>query len=289
MRSYSRDTRYTMKLAIIADVHGNLAALDRVLEDLDAWGPDEVVVAGDVVNRGPQPAQCMQRLAEHMSDGHWHFLQGNHEQFVLLEGEGRNNRPNWEREVCGHSRWTYHQLGDAVRDLEAWPLQVDLVGPGGEPLRFVHASMRGTRHGLYAQMTDEQLHESVAPAPALLGVGHTHIPFIKQLGGTLIVNGGAVGLPFDRDTRAAYARLEYRAGRWHAEVVRLEYDLLATERAFEEGGYLAGGGPMVPLVLDELRNARPRLRAWHDHFEARVAAGEMTVEESVSMQLAAGE
>jgi putative phosphoesterase len=271
-----------MKIAVIADIHSNLAALDAVLAEVDAWGPGQVLVAGDVVNRGPQPVECLERILARQRDHGWHVLRGNHEDFVLWTLHPPADELPWQKEVVRFSVWTREQLGDRVTAIAGWPDHVELDGPDGQKVRSVHASMVHNRHGLYAHMSDDELYASMTPAPAVLCVGHTHVPFIRRIEQTLLLNAGAVGLPFDRDPRAAWAKLEYVQGAWHAEVLRVEYDRALTEEAVFSSGFADQGGPMVPLILDELRHARPRLRQWHDEFEPLVAQGAMTVEESVT-------
>lgn len=275
-----------MKIAVLADIHANLVALETVLADIDTWAPDAVMVAGDVINRGPQPVECLERVLERINRDGWKVLRGNHEDFVLTERNPPPDRAAWENEVFRHSTWTSERLGALASAIEAWPDQAEVEAPDGQEVRSVHASMVHNRHGLYEHMSDEDLLASIHPSPAVLAVGHTHVPFVRWLNGTLVVNVGAVGLPFDRDPRASYARLVHEEGGWQASIVRLDYDRAVTETAFHTSRYLADGGPMVTLILDELRHARPRLRHWHDRYEKHVAEGKLTVEESVRKQLA---
>lgn len=274
-----------MRIAVLADIHANLAALEEVIRDVDRWAPDRVVVAGDVVNRGPQPRACLERVLERAERDHWLLVRGNHEDFVLREGRGPRDDPGWLQAVYRHTRWTYEQLGDLAEVARAWPDHITVAGTAPREVRCTHASMLSNRHGLYPEMRDDELAELMAPAPALLAVGHTHVPFVRRVNGTLLVNAGAVGLPFDRDPRAAYARITREDDTWAARVVRLDYDRAATEAAYAVSGYAADGGPMVRLIRDELRRARPWLSRWHRSCEAQVAAGEMSVDESVDALL----
>ena len=72
-----------MKLALVADVHANLPALQTVLADVDRWRPDLVVVLGDMINRGPHPRQCYDLIRARAASPAWHLLAGNHEDYVL--------------------------------------------------------------------------------------------------------------------------------------------------------------------------------------------------------------
>ncbi|MCZ7591254.1 MAG: metallophosphatase family protein [Kiritimatiellae bacterium] len=270
-----------MRIAIISDIHSNRPALDAVLKALDEASPDQVIVAGDVINRGPEPRTCLEMILELQRTRHWLPIKGNHEDFVLKEAAHRTEKPDWERKLFEHTIWTMDRVRDLLPAVMDWPDRLSFSSPDESEVRFVHASMRGNRRGLYEEMHDTQLAELTAPAPAVLIVGHTHIPFIRRVNGTLIVNAGAVGLPFDGITQASFALLDWKDSQWQPQIVRLDYDLNAAEAAFFETGFMEEAGIMAPLILDELRQARPRLGLWHRCYEARVAAGEISIEETV--------
>jgi predicted phosphodiesterase len=272
-----------MRLVVLSDIHGNRPALEAVVEAVDRLAPTHVVVAGDIINRGPHPRCCLERVLARRASHHWQVLRGNHEDFVILEATSPRRATPWEHQLYAHTRWTLDHVRDLVPDLQALPDRIVLQAPDGSELRFLHASMRSNRHGLYAHMSEDDVGELIAPAPPVMLVGHTHIPFVRTVGQSLVVNAGAVGLPFDGDTRASFALLEWNHGRWRAEIIRLPYDLAQARRDFLTSGYLAEGGPMVRLILDELEKAQPRLGWWHRHFEARVARGELSLEDSVEL------
>ena len=154
-------------------------------------------------------------------------------------------------------------------------------------VRVVHASMRGTRDGIFPKTPDDLLREQIAPPPKLFVVGHTHIPLVRTIGETLVVNAGSAGLPFDRDPRACYAQLTWQAGRWNAEIVRVEYDRAQADRDFDETGFVEQAGPIAVLIRDELAQARSNLFEWTRDYEAAVIAGYLTMAESVTRFLAA--
>lgn len=270
-----------MRIAVISDIHSNRQALAAVLKALDDAAPDQVVIAGDVINRGPEPRACLETILDLQRTRHWLPIKGNHEDFVLVEAAGRIEATDWERKLYHHTIWTMERVRDLLPAITDWPDRLSITGPDGSEVRFVHASMRSKRRGLYEDMEEPQLAELTAPAPAVLIVGHTHVPFIRRANGTLIVNAGAVGLPFDGITRASFALLDWKDSTWQPQIVRLDYDLEAAERAFFETGFMDDAGVMAPLILDELRQARPRLGIWHRHYETRVAAGELSIEASV--------
>lgn len=276
-----------MRIAVLSDIHSNWPAFQAVQAAVEKERPDHVVVAGDVINRGPQPRECLVRLLERRSNDGWSCIKGNHEDYVLTAMEtGHADLAPWQREVLAHTRWTLNRIRDLLPTLAEWPDQLSIRGPDGSEVRFVHASMRGNRQGLYEDMEEPVLAEMTAPPCAVLVAGHTHIPFVRRINGTLIVNAGATGLPFDGNWRPSYAILEFRAPTWSARIERIPYDRDATERAMHETGFLRDAGPLARLILEELRAARPRIGLWHRLYEPRVAAGELTVQESVTLLLA---
>jgi len=159
--------------------------------------------------------------------------------------------------------------------------------PDGSEVRVVHASMRHTRDCIFPDTPDEILREQITPAPKVFVVGHTHIPLMRRLGETLIVNVGSSGLPFDGDPRVSYARLIWQHGVWDAEIVRVDYDRAQAERDFDETGFSDQVGPLAHLIRIELQQARSQLGEWARDYQAAVVSGQMTMAESVACFLAA--
>lgn len=273
-----------MKVAILADIHANLPALLAVAEHVDAWQPDLVIVAGDVVNRGPRPAECWHFVTERAETQGWLTVRGNHEDYVLAHAVPGSPRSGPLFEIFRSSFWTYEALNGAMPALAAMPFQQSFLAPDGGEARVVHASMRGTRDGIFPDTPDEELHKQIGrPVVPLFCVGHTHWPLVRRLGRTLVVNVGAVGMPFDRDPRASYGQLTWlpRAGEWQARIVRVPYDRAQTERDFRDTGFLPEGGPLVELMLSELQRAQSQLYSWSIAYEKPVLAGELTLADSV--------
>jgi predicted phosphodiesterase len=275
-----------MKLAVLADIHGNYAALQTVAAHIEKWQPDRVVVAGDTVNRGPRPLECLQFIGLKQRTDGWLTVRGNHEDYVLSYTRPETVPQGLEFELFRSAYWTYQQLNGNVSTLTEMPLQVDLAGPGNENVRVVHASMNGVNDGIFPGTTDHQLRLKIrAPGqrtPSLFCVGHTHCPLVRSIDQTLVVNVGAVGLPFDGDHRAAYGQLSWQGDQWHVEIIRLDYDREQAERDYWESGYIAGGGPLVRLILDEFYIARPHLYLWMREYQARTLAGDISLDQAVT-------
>ncbi len=274
-----------MKVAVLADIHSNLIGFQAVIEHIEAWGPDQVIFGGDIVNRGPRPLECLELLLTKEAQDGWLSVRGNHEDYVVV-----HSRPNAPRsgilfEIHQNAYWTYQKLGEDVTALERMPFQQSINGPDGSEVRVVHASMLGNRNGIFPRTSDEDIREKMAPPPTVLCVGHTHWPLIRHVDETLVVNVGSAGLPFDGDDRLSYAQLVWQNGDWQAEIIRLPYDKDKNEQDFHESGFLTESGPLAPLVLNELHTAHPRLYRWTVENEEQVLAGEITPEAAVAQFL----
>jgi predicted phosphodiesterase len=278
------------KIAVLADIHGNLAALHAIIADIDAWAPDLVIVAGDTVNRGPLSRSCLDLVLRMVAERSWLLLRGNHERYVLSYEHERAHIPRSgpHYELSRIIAWTHAQVADQIATIAALPEQLRLELDAG-PLVVYHASTRHDRDGLTHRSSDAELRRQIDPTAAIFCAGHTHVPFVRRLDATLVVNVGAVGLPFDGDRRAAYARLTRRRQGWSATIMRLPYDLEATERAFHESGMLEAIGPHGRLMLRELQTGRSLLFDFIPAYHNRILAGALSIDEAVHEFLAAAE
>jgi len=275
-----------MKLAVLADIHANLPALEAVTVDLEAWKPDRVILAGDVINRGPRSPECLAFVLDKIETNGWQVLKGNHEDYVIAQAQPDSPRSGPLFEVYRHTHWTFEQLHGEIAALETWPDFIHLEMPKNCEVRVAHASMLGNTFGIFPIMDIGEISRRVGePPPALFCCGHTHYPFITQLNGTLVVNVGAVGLPFDGDRRGSYARFTWRVEEWEGEIVRVAYDYGRTMADFQTSGFLYEGGPMAWLVLVEFLYANSQLFAWMRDYYQPVLAGDTTVEATVRAQL----
>ena len=219
-----------MKMLIISDIHGNWTALQAVLAaEPDA---DQILCLGDLVNYGPQPAECVEWAMRTLT-ADW-LIQGNHDRAV-----GRDEDPR-----CSIA---YKPLAAATQEVSKRTLTPEMKQflAGLQPLqRFkldevicvaCHAVPSEPLYEYFPQNSPVTLWESELNGinyPNFLFVGHTHIPGKTQFRRTLIVNPGSVGQPKDGDSRAAYAVWEDG----EVSLRRVEYDVEQTIRAYEGSG-----------------------------------------------------
>jgi putative phosphoesterase len=177
------------RIAALYDIHGNLPALEAVLDDVQRAGVNEIVIGGDVVP-GPMPHECLARLRA--IDLPVYFIEGNGDREVLAQKHGIESTtiPPRFREIM---RWNAEQLQpDDEQLLGSWPAVIRI----GDTL-FCHATPRNDTD-IFTRLTpEEQLLPLFAAVDASLVIcGHTHMQFDRKLGRTRIVNAGSVGMPF---------------------------------------------------------------------------------------------
>ncbi|HEY0514136.1 MAG TPA: metallophosphoesterase family protein [Thermoanaerobaculia bacterium] len=183
-----------MRVAAIYDIHGNLPALEAVLQDVRQAGVDRIVVGGDVVP-GPMQREALACLLD--LEIPVRFIRGNGEREVLAQRAGTETDaiPERFREVM---RWAARQLDpEHERLLAGWPetLRVEIQGLG--EVLFCHATPRNDAE-IFTRLTPE---DRLLPVFAGLGVplvvcGHTHMQFDRTIGGIRVVNAGSVGMPY---------------------------------------------------------------------------------------------
>jgi predicted phosphodiesterase len=242
------------RLAILADIHGNLPALEAVQRDLAQFDVDHVIVAGDVINWGPWSAQVVDRV---LAAG-WAVIRGNNE-FYLLDAETPRAPPAWnDRQTYSMLGWLRRQLNRRRRTLiAAWPDSLSLRFPDAPPVRVVHGSPRSNAQGLFPAFSEDQ---AVA---ALEGVdentviaAHTHLPMARSIGRWQVLNPGTVGVPLDGQHCSSYMLLDGDAEGWRATFRRLPLDPAPVLAEFERQGFAQACGITGRLVMEEFASAR---------------------------------
>ena len=274
-----------MKLAILADIHGNLPALEAVAEHIDQWQPDQVIVNGDIVNRGPCSLATWQFVQQRATQDGWLLLKGNHEDYLLERLAGNDVREGAEFAVNYLSYWTYLQMGTAVSELTTLPDGHSIFMSNRRELRIRHSSMQHNRHWFGPYTADEALRPHIAPPPDVFVTSHIHMPYLRQLDHTRIVNTGAAGSAIDGDVRASYIQLFWFHNAWHISFIRLDYDREVMERQYRETGFLAETGPVSWLIYYEWKLAIDFVYPWQFQFQNDVLQGKVDLETAVSLYL----
>ena len=240
-----------MRLAVLADIHGNLPALDAVLKDLRQFHVGGMIVAGDMV-AGPNSVEVLQRLMELDA---W-MVRGNNENYLLRFDSGK--APDWwfTAHQWAFIRWVYQHMDEQTLGIiRALPEQRVITPPGKDPIRVVHGSPRDPNEHLYPGYEGYALETARGQtSEPVLVCGHTHIPWQERKDGCLAFNPGAVSGPLNGHTGAQYAILEWQIDRWELAFRCVDYDLALVRKAFQETGLLEEAGAFARAYLLDVQN-----------------------------------
>jgi putative phosphoesterase len=236
------------RIALISDLHGNLHALLRVIEDIRKVGVDDVACLGDVCTLGPHPNEVLALVREH---ARWRIL-GNHDEYM--------SRPDLLAEhsdapvVTSAVEWCRSELDRASNEfLLSFKTRVNVDLGGGQTLLLFHGSPDSNTMDMLCDTPPTELDDALrGHAGTVLAGGHTHVQMLRQHRGRLVVNPGSVGMPFEAYVSggpptvmpyAEYAIVESRGASVGVTLRRVELDrdeLVAQSERWKEpmGGYL---------------------------------------------------
>ena len=212
-----------MRVAAISDIHGNLPALEAVLDEVRGEGPDLIVCCGDVAS-GPMPAETIDLL---MTLRDIRFVRGNADRGLIEEFDGNPAPP-----LPGpFADWCARQISREQRDFLASfedTVTIDRVDGGGGIGRvlFCHATPRNDTDIFTAETAANRVAQLFGPVDAELVIcGHTHMQFDRRVDALRIVNAGSVGMPYG-EPGAYWAML----GATGVVLQRTDYDLESAAR-----------------------------------------------------------
>lgn len=244
-----------MRYGVIADVHGNLPALEAAVERLEAEEVDAYLVAGDLVGYGPFPNECVSLVSSLRGVV---CVAGNHD-LIALGRLGDDRCIRLARETLA---WTARELDPAARDfLDRLPLDARALagvvvshGAPGDPQEYVRTELRA-----------RQLLAALGERERVLVLGHTHEPLLvgeaalppmmvvpRHVTGLtfderVLLNPGSVGQSRSRDPRARFALLDVERG--GVQFIAVEYDVEATRRALRDRGLPENACHLPPRSL----------------------------------------
>jgi putative phosphoesterase len=229
------------RLAILSDMHGNLPALEAVLDDIQAQGIKQIYHLGDLVGYNPFPNETVALVAAREIPG----ITGNYDQAVLALvpdpiGELLNARITpMGKELYA---WTVQALTAQTREfLLAQPRERSLA-KGKWRLRLTHGSPRHIRDYVRPSWPEEMVADLLNEVEEdILLTGHTHIPIIRPVQGKWLLNPGSVGFPKDGNPLASYMILELGEA-VNPAIRRVPYDIERTIAAIREHGLPAKAG-----------------------------------------------
>lgn len=181
-----------MRIGLISDIHGNLPALEAVLQRLDEEEIDRVICLGDLAV-GPWPSETVRRLRELAPA----TIVGNWDAWMLDGVRPCGDSEAGKRLLDMGSFWAEQLDADDLAFMRSAEPELDLTADGAGRVVFFHGSPRSYNEPILAASSTEELTHMLSGHDApIVVVGHTHVQMLRRLPFTLIINPGSVGLPF---------------------------------------------------------------------------------------------
>lgn len=235
-----------MRVAVISDIHGNMQALNTVLDDIKNENCEKIFCLGDLAMAGPEPVKAIETIKGLLDEGKLELIQGNTDEMIAKYDEfGEKVKAQFP--IMGNALENDvsiipQELKDFLGNL---PVQKQIIIEGLEVL-LVHGSPRRNDENILPNLPEESIEEILAGTKAdIIFCGHTHMPCeYKTKNDQIIVNDGSVGRPFTEDPQACYVVADFNDGKFEFMHKFLDYDKQAAadilaKRGFEGADKLA--------------------------------------------------
>jgi len=206
-----------LRLLVVSDIHSNLPALERVLEDAGVF--DGAICAGDVVGYGPDPAKCIEGL----SGRNVTCVTGNHDQAAVTGDSSNLNeyaaeaiRINRRLLINSHVEWLRSLQSSLSLEVEGVRISVFHGSPYQPLVDYIYPEEARQMAGGFFDDTGSDL----------LILGHTHVPYIYRFHEHVLLNPGSVGQPRDGDPRSSYMLVDVAEGKIDVSHERVSYDIV---------------------------------------------------------------
>jgi predicted phosphodiesterase len=248
----------SMRVAVLADIHGNLPACEAVLEDIARQKPDAIVAAGDLALRGPYPKETVQLLLSRCNA----LLMGNTDSYLAgnyLSGAYRSP-DHWKSELLS---WTRDQLGsELVTQLGQLPFSVRYSPKPGNDLYVCHANPKNLEESIEPTLDEHLVRRLLQHVDATaVAFGHLHFPYRRRVGRAVIADVASAGIPRDGDLRPCWGLFTWTPKGWRVHLRRVRYPVRKATQAL-----LDKKVPGANLLIHKMLEARYR------HHQALVEA-----------------
>ncbi len=254
-----------MKIAVLADIHGNLHGLDAILADIDQEQPDCILSAGDMIGCSPYPhsPQVWQRLRERGIPK----VLGNLEDFVRTCHASEDNPLIQTSVQFRPTQYVARQfLPDAIAEMNTLPMSRAIQGPDGQAVLVCHASPGHLMHSFADPQHAHIATELTGMSASTIVGGHLHRQWSCYRDGKLLVLAGGGALPLQGHHVVEYLLLTYQQQAWQVRYKTIPFAYQAAIDSVLESDFLDTAGPIGWLMFDEILVQQPRLVPFFETF-----------------------
>jgi len=207
----------SLRIALVADIHSNLLALEAVMEAMKKKDVQRILNAGDIVGYGPRPNEVIDLVRR--SD--FRSIRGNHDHAVLVGEYGWFNES-----AAAAAKWTADIIGDSNLEYLDRLKREEVIKIDGKSIGMFHGSPEDPDEYVFDESRAEELLRKTAYDVIICG--HTHSPMKVRIGKRLFINPGSVGQPRDGNPDASFSILDLDT--MESEIIRVGYDVSAVRQ-----------------------------------------------------------
>jgi predicted phosphodiesterase len=248
-----------MRVAILADIHGNLPACEAVLEDIKRQSPDYIVAAGDLALRGAHPRETVQLLVDSCDS----LLMGNTDCYLAGNylGGAYRDKEHWKSDLL---EWSRDQIGQPLlQTLGTLPFSVRYSPRKGQDLYVCHANPRNLEESIEPTLDEATVRRLFQYVDATaVAFGHLHFPYRRRIGRLVLADVASAGIPRDGDLRPAWGLFTFTPKGWRVQIRRVRYPVRKATQALVDRKV-----PGAPLLTHKMIEARYR----HHHALSEAA------------------
>lgn len=200
-----------MKIAVISDIHGNMEALDSVLEDIKSENCEKVFCLGDLALAGPEPTLVIKKIKSLLNEMDFTLIQGNtDEKLARFSQEFLDNLKTINPVMANAYLYDFNDISDENKEFLFNIEKTKEIVISNIKILLVHGSPRSNDENISPDLPVKKIEEMLKGATAdLIFCGHTHIPCGYQTNtNQTVVNVGSVGRPFSDEPKSCYVLLE---------------------------------------------------------------------------------
>ena len=247
-----------MKIAVLADIHGNLPALNAVLTEIENESVNQILVAGDFLG-GPYPIEVLKKLDALKAC----MIRGNSDDYILKIHANPSDSKWYTSRQFSPTYWIYKRLNPHwLSYLNSLPKQRVISLPGTDDILMIHSlylpMLPTDSSGIlitdkYNELIDEY---TKSIEQSVLIFAHNHVPWNQRINRCLALNPGSTGCPLNGTIGAQYALMEWEKDQWEAELRTIHYCIDEINNAYVKSGFLKEGGPLARSFLTSINTGK---------------------------------
>lgn len=262
-----------MRIAVLADVHGNIHALEASLEEIEKQKVDKIVLAGDLLNGLPNSKKCLDLI----NSKDIIYLQGNHERYIF-DHDSENAPVSWRSENFAPVRWVRERLSETdLKQIANLKMYIQF-----DNLLITHAAPNDdyARIRLDSPVSELRKHFEGFDNKFIIKA-HNHVWVERTWDNKQLLSIGSNGLAMDGVRKAQFIITEKHSNTWKHQRFFIDYDFLAAIKTIEDSGY-ASYTPMALLTKQEVLTAQIQVHLFIQKYARALANKEISLKNAVN-------